>query len=117
MSQTPPPSTLLLGFYSRRPATVAAVRVTQDNATMVAEWCRGAVTWVGALPRVSLDTPFGTAVVVTGDWVVRDETGEFRPSTTPPSPAPTSPSHLTRLETTNDRLQARRHHPQRGPRR
>lgn len=79
MSQTPPPSTLLLGFYSRRPATVAAVRVTQDNATMVAEWCRGAVTWVGALPRVSLDTPFGTAVVVTGDWGVRDETGEFRP--------------------------------------
>ena len=79
MSQTPPPSTLVLGFYSRRPATVAAVRVTQDNAAMVAEWCRGAVTWVGALPRVSLDTPFGTAVVVTGDWVVRDETGEFRP--------------------------------------
>mgnify|MGYP000879609614 CR=1 FL=1 len=62
MSQTPPPSTLVLGFYSRRPATVAAVRVT-----------------VGALPRVSLATPFGTAVVVMGDWVVRDETGEFRP--------------------------------------
>lgn len=64
----------------RRPLTVEAWRITEDNVTDVAEWS-GGIVLRGGLNGVAIHTDTDDLVhAKPGDWVIRGPFGDFYPA-------------------------------------
>ena len=64
----------------RRPLTVQAWRVAEDNLATVADWCGGVVLH-SAVPGIAFHADTGDLVHAgVGDWVVKGPFGKFYPT-------------------------------------
>lgn len=64
--------------YIKKPIAIEAVKLTKENAELLAKWSGGTISWSGAeVWGVALDTLEGTMVCTLGDLIVKGTEGEF----------------------------------------
>lgn len=77
------PKTNVIGRYTKKPVTVQAVQLTDDNLAEVIEWADtdAAVTIAsgGGVLKLTIHTLEGDVIAKSGDWVIRGVAGEFYP--------------------------------------
>ena len=83
-------SNLLTGLYRRKPAMVEAYQITEETVGDFANWPQwlqdasakapnetGAFFFFAFSKEIKLHTAYGDVVVGTGDWIVKDASGEL----------------------------------------
>lgn len=66
-----------MGLYRKRPVTIEAKRVSEDNLEELADWSGGNVALDG--DGIAISTLEGTMRADLGDWIIRGVHDEFYP--------------------------------------
>ena len=68
-----------MGFYIKKPLTIEAIKITEENIEHLSKWCKGELEPSEYPQYIEIPTWEGTMKGVIGYYIIKGLSGEFYP--------------------------------------